>query len=731
MSFNKRLSLNLISKQLLMKDYRSIITEEEFIEKYNELYQFYNDNSSINYKSDSYVFPHDIYIKKLNKIIDQIKKIKFNNNFSIEDKIINIEKLKIYREKLINIKKLLAINFNIIERLIKERREDKEFLEDELSKILKEYDKCIEEIKESTYFLIVFRNDISWINDDINYNDYLNNYYNMLLKLIKSLGINIDSLTDNTTKKNIALSEIEIANYLDDLDNSNYYIEALKKDMENETKILDSSDLDFINEMIIKYKLLCNTTSEYYHELKELYEIKLHKKYKILELYPEYCIQYSPTKDYKKELYKSDIEETISYFEKYKYYLLLFEKVYLYNIDLNIINILKNYKQELLDNSVLLSLLLYETRPIKKDMELIKYNNKDYLEDRISNNIIGEELENYKRKWDWFNLEINIKDYLKDRYSNFKKICNKNNIIINDTMSIETFIYLYCNIYNEYKELIDLHKIMIKNNELFITTPLFKGISSVDFSTKVGKHLLDLLLTRCDEVIIDKDVKEFILKNESNINLPRNIVFSNNLESLCIENLDQNNQYNSIVIPSTIKSFNIENSKINKAIINDKTNNYEEIKPIINYLVNLYYKEYSLEERIDKIPDGESKYFNYKILSVILNNSDNNYLNEITINNSERTIELELKNIKYNYYFIPTFAEPIKKETISMLTKEKIEDLIEKTYYGIDNHFLKSNNNKDIEISENYLVSDLVNLGINPITKKNDIFINKIKRKFL
>ena len=718
MSFNKRLSLNLISKQLLMKDYRSIITEEEFIEKYNELYQFYNDNSSINYKSDSYVFPHDIYIKKLNKIIDQIKKIKFNNNFSIEDKIINIEKLKIYREKLINIKKLLAINFNIIERLIKERREDKEFLEDELSKILKEYDKCIEEIKESTYFLIVFRNDISWINDDINYNDYLNNYYNMLLKLIKSLGINIDSLTDNTTKKNIALSEIEIANYLDDLDNRNYYIEALKKDMENETKILDSSDLDFINEMIIKYKLLCNTTSEYYHELKELYEIKLHKKYKILELYPEYCIQYSPTKDYKKELYKSDIEETISYFEKYKYYLLLFEKVYLYNIDLNIINILKNYKQELLDNSVLLSLLLYETRPIKKDMELIKYNNKDYLEDRISNNIIGEELENYKRKWDWFNLEINIKDYLKDRYSNFKKICNKNNIIINDTMSIETFIYLYCNIYNEYKELIDLHKIMIKNNELFITTPLFKGISSVDFSTKVGKHLLDLLLTRCDEVIIDKDVKEFILKNESNINLPRNIVFSNNLESLCIENLDQNNQYNSIVIPSTIKSFNIENSKINKAIINDKTNNYEEIKPIINYLVNLYYKEYSLEERIDKIPDGESKYFNYKILSVILNNSDNNYLNEITINNSERTIELELKNIKYNYYFIPTFAEPIKKETISILTKEKITGLIEKTYYGIDNNFLKSNNNKELEIREEYLCSDLVNFGIKQIIKK-------------
>ena len=247
MSFNKRLSLNLITKLLLMKDYRSIITEEEFIEKYNELYQFYNDNSSINYKSASYVFPHDIYIKKLNKIIDQIKKIKFNNNFSIEDKIINIEKLKIYGEKLINIKKLLAINFNLIERLIKERREDKEFLEDELSKILKEYDKCIEEIKESTYFLIVFRNDISWKNDDINYNDYLNNYYNMLLKIIKSLGINIDSLTDNTTKKNIALSEIEIANYLDDLDNRNYYIEALKKDMENETKIIDLSDLDFIN----------------------------------------------------------------------------------------------------------------------------------------------------------------------------------------------------------------------------------------------------------------------------------------------------------------------------------------------------------------------------------------------------------------------------------------------------------------------------------------------------
>ena len=53
-----------------------------------------------------------------------------------------------------------------------------------------------------------------------------------------------------------------------------------------------------------------------------------------------------------------------------------------------------------------------------------------------------------------------------------------------------------------------------------------------------------------------------------------------------------------------------------------------------------------------------------------------------------------------------------------MLIKEKIEDLIEKTYYGIDNQFLKSNKNKDIEIRENYLVSDLVNLGINPITKK-------------
>jgi len=285
-------------------------------------------------------------------------------------------------------------------------------------------------------------------------------------------------------------------------------------------------------------------------------------------------------------------------------------------------------------------------------------------------------------------------------------------------MSIETFIYLYCNIYNEYKELIDLHKTMIKNKELFITTPLFKGISSVDFSTKVGKYLKDLLLTRCEEVIIDKDVKEFILKDESNINLPRNIVFSDNLESLCIENLDYNNQYNSIIIPSTIKRFNIENSKINKVIINDKTNNYEEIKPIINYLVNLYYKECNLEEKIDYITAGQVKYFKYKTLSVILNNSDNNYLNEITINNSERTIELELKNIKYIYYFIPTFAEPIKKETISMLTKEKITVLIEKTYYGIDNHFLKSNNNKDIEIREKYLCSDLANLGIKQIIKK-------------
>jgi len=278
MSFNKRLNLNLISKHLLMKDYRSIITEEEFIEKYNELYQFYNDNSSINYKSASYVFPHDIYIKKENKIIDQIKKIKFNNNFSIEDKIINIKKIKIYREKLINIKKLLAINFNIIERLIKERIEDKKFLEDELSKILKEYDKCIEEIKESTYLLIVYENETHWIDSSINYIDYYNNYYSILSKLIKQLKINISSFTNKNTKNSIATLEIEIANYLDDLDNRNYYIELLKKAMENETKILDSSDLDLINEMIIKYKLLCNITSESYNELQKLYEIKLHKK---------------------------------------------------------------------------------------------------------------------------------------------------------------------------------------------------------------------------------------------------------------------------------------------------------------------------------------------------------------------------------------------------------------------------------------------------------------------
>ena len=37
-----------------------------------------------------------------------------------------------------------------------------------------------------------------------------------------------------------------------------------------------------------------------------------------------------------------------------------------------------------------------------------------------------------------------------------------------------------------------------------------------------------------------------------------------------------------------------------------------------------------------------------------------------------------------------------------MLTKEKITGLIEKTYYGIDNHFLKSNNNKELEIREEY-----------------------------
>jgi len=719
-------------KLLLMKEYRSIINEEEYKDKYNELYEIYNSGSSVDYKTDSYVFPHDIYIQKENEVLNQIHNIKYNNNFTEEHKIINIEKLKIYIEELVNIKKILAINFNIIEKLIKERKEDREYIEDELSKILKEYDKCKEEIKESTYILKIYENDIKWIN-----NVYLNNYYDFLLKLTNQIKLEINTTINDNIEKKIALIEIEIANYLDDIDNRNDYIEKLKKEMKNiiiNYTYKAKKELDLINEIIIKYKLLCNITSDYYNKLQKLYEDIIHKKFNELTWNPKYCIQYSPTKDYKKELYKSDIEEVFSYFESQSYYILPFEKFYYFYVDLNIINILKNYKHELLNNDILLSLLLYEIRNIVKDIDLIKYNKKEYLINRITNNMLKVELESYKRKLDWFNLEINIKDYLNDKYSNFKEICENDNIIINDTMSIETFIYLYCNIYNEYKDLIDIHKTMNKNKELIMTTPLFKGISSLDFSTKVGKYLLDLLLTRYDkyedELIIDKDVKEYTLKDESNINLPRSLVFSDNLESLCINNLDYNNQYNSIIIPSTIKNFNIENSKINKVIINDKTNNYEDIRPIINHLVNLYYKECNLEERIDIIPDGVLKNYKYKILSVVLYNSDNNCPNEITINNSERPIELELKTIKYIYNFVPTNFETLKKETMSMLIKEKIEDLIEKTYYGIDNQFLKSNSNKDIEIRENYLVSDLVNLGIKPITKKNDNFINKIKRKF-
>ena len=573
---NKFSFSSIINKQLLIEEYKRIINEEEFINEYNQLYLFYNVDSSVDYKTDFYVFPHDLIVKKKNKIVKVINSIKDNNEFTTEDKIINIEKLNIYIEKLIHIRKTLTINFKIIEKLIKERKEDKKYLENELTKLLEEYDKCNEAIKECTHLSKNYKKEIKWKNEN-----YLNNYYNSLLKLVKELKLELDYIENDSIEKNIAILEIKIADYLEDIDNKSTYIDNLKIQMNYINKYWShySPDevLDLINIIIFKYRLLCNN-SESDEELEELYKKILENKYSILEWYAHKCIEYPLSKDYKKELYLKDIEKSYDLFKLYYHF---------YNdwINNKTLEILTTYKDEMLNNDIFLTLLLYEDYFYKSMIkELLHYEreleeNRDYeTGNKIHDKIIDYENRVFNWRMSYFYLEINIKDYLKDKYFEFKEICKNNYIIINDIMSIETFMYLYCNIYNKYKELIELHKSIFIIRHDNIGESLFKGISSIDFNTRVGRFLLDLYIirykSRNNEIIIDNDVKEFILRDISNIDLPSRLVFGDNLENLIIEKINSNLYFHSIEIPSTIKELSIKDSNINEVIKKGNENNY-------------------------------------------------------------------------------------------------------------------------------------------------------------
>ena len=170
--------------------------------------------------------------------------------------------------------------------------------------------------------------------------------------------------------------------------------------------------------------------------------------------------------------------------------------------------------------------------------------------------------------------------------------CIMNKIIIKEEMSLETYIYLNSLKDTNYSYLINAHKEYIKRNGLKET--VLTGIKKIDFDTKIGDNLFELLCLREDKAIISSDV-ELFQTNRNYSGILSSLEFQSGTKIINMKNIAPTN-YITITVPSSVNALNINfKSRIETIVINDYrlSSLLCEDSIFINELLEAYYEKVS------------------------------------------------------------------------------------------------------------------------------------------
>ena len=329
----------------------------------------------------------------------------------------------------------------------------------------------------------------------------------------------------------------------------NNYIEFHMKEFLEKEKSYDNQNyLEELNSIIEEYQYFDKNYELINDEIDTLYQKILYLKYQYLKNNLDFINDSFLLNDYKaEEFYQNLIEKDLE--EYHNSNGLVKENIY---------NFLINYKEDICKNKYLLSLLLY---------------NPDNL-------------------LNWFNKQINLKEKLRNKYKCFKMICAMNKIIIKEEMTFGTYIYLKSIENTNYTYLINIYKELIKNNKYVM--PILTGIKKIDFDTKIGDNLFELLCLREDKAIISSDV-ELFQTNRNYSGILSSLEFQSGTNIINMKNVAPTN-YITITVPRTVNRLNLNfKGKISTIIID----NYR-FSPLlcldgffINELVEAYYEDIS------------------------------------------------------------------------------------------------------------------------------------------
>ena len=522
-----------------------------FLTKKYELIKQYKSQGMVDFRNPHFIFYHDFILYKMNIHINCILNIldnQYKENLESEEKKVLNEKLYIFYKKIDDMLLEIIFHYSVIDELLKEYP-NTDSLINAKEKLINYYYKGkillmikdekkinINNIKNIDYIKIIQEYQKKYIN-----RPSLINYINSKHELETSL--------ENLSIYAIGKIEYEIELIYEDYKEMNNYIEFhMKEFIENKNKYNETSNIEEINNIIEEYRYFDNNYELINYEIETLYQKIIYLKYQYLKNNPELINDSLILNDYKaEELYQKLIEEDLIEYQNTND--LIKENIY---------NFLINYKDDIYKNKNLLSLLLY---------------NPDNL-------------------LNWFNQQIYLKEKLRNKYKYFKMICAMNKIIIKEEMTFGTYIYLKSIENTNYTYLINIYKELIKNNKY--VTPILTGIKKIDFDTKIGDNLFELLCLREDKAIISSDV-ELFQTNRNYSGILSSLDFQSGTNIINMKNVAPTN-YITITVPSTVNRLNLNfKGKISTIIID----NYR-FSPLlcldglfINELVEAYYEDIS------------------------------------------------------------------------------------------------------------------------------------------